>query len=390
MSLPLECGVAPPGDFSIAHGPFLRVLARLHLTRGDGSPRAWAIVALVWGPLFLGALSNVLFGLRPPPILFDISVHTRLLITIPVLIQAGRLLERRCRCSLGQLYEGDFAERAALDDILHRADRLRGSALADIAILVIAVLLGQAALWGRVGPTGLFTGISDAGAFSFARVWYGGVALPVAQFLLLRWIWQWGVWTYVIVRVSRLRLAIIATHPDHAAGIGFLAAPVSAFWWFVIAVASTLASAWGTAILDHHATLQTFVPTFIVFVVIVSLAACGPLCLYTGMLYRVRHRDLPKYDALGLDYVRQFDAKWAGSRPPDQPLLGTGDIQSLHDLMGAYGQLEAARLVPFSPRALVGLWAAALIPMVPLVATTMPLGELMKKIAAALLGGLPV
>ncbi|MDB4956817.1 MAG: hypothetical protein JWO36_4386 [Myxococcales bacterium] len=389
MSPELGREVGAPG-FSITRGPFLRVLRRLHLTRGDGTPRAWAFVVLAWVPLCIGAVFHVIVGRQPAPILFDISVHARLLIGIPLLIQAGRLLEQRCRTAVAQLYDGNFADRADVDRIINSAKRLRGSRLAELLIVVVALLLGQAVLWGRVGPTGLFAGVSQAGAISFAQVWYASVALPIVQFCFFAWVWQWLIWTYVIVRVSRLQLATIATHPDRAAGIGFLAAPVSAFWGFVLAIATMLASVWGTEILDHRATLETFVPTFLVFLASATVFACGSLCFYAGILYRARHRDIPKYNRLALEYVRQFDAKWAAGRPRDEPLLGMSDIQSLNDMLGTYGHLEAMRLVPFGPRALVGLVAAAVIPMLPLAATTMPIGELLKKVGGALLGGLPV
>ncbi|HEX7835981.1 MAG TPA: hypothetical protein VF469_00895 [Kofleriaceae bacterium] len=375
-----------PRSFSIAHGPSRRLLARLHLVRADGSPRAALLVVVAWLPLLASDVLRVATGQPHVPIVLDLSVHTRLLIGIPLLVAAERILEQRCGVATGQLYAGNFAERTTVDRIFDRAVRLRDSRLAELAILALAILGGQALLWGLVGPTGLFAGISDGGGLSFARLWYAIVAWPIAQFLLLRWIWHWSIWSYIIVRLSRLPLATIATHPDHAAGIGFLGEPIHGFSSFALAISTLLASTWATRIVAGRATAQTFVPEFIVFLVLAVLLACGPLVLFMGMLYRARQREIARYNALALDYVRAFHRKWIEERSDAVELLGTADLQSLNDLGGAFASLEDARLVPFGPRLIVSVLVAAVIPMLPLVATVMPLDELLRRIGKALLG----
>jgi hypothetical protein len=389
VSTELERGIVEPRQFSIAHGPSLRLLHRLHLTRADGTPRAWVLVAIAWVPLFAGALLRVAVGERPAPILFDISVHTRLLIGIPLLVQAERMLEQRCRGAVNQLYRGNFAERAATDRIIDRAERLRDSRLVEVMLFVLLIAGAEAMLWGFVGPTGLFTGVSEAGELSFARLWYVTVSWPIAQFLFLRWLWHWTIWSYVLVRLSRVPLATIATHPDHAAGLGFLGGPMAGFAGFVLAISTLLASAWGTQILAGRAEMQAFVPSFFGFAVLAVVVACGPLLPFVGILYRARHREVSQYNGLALDYMRTFHRKWVESRPTEN-LLGTPDLQSMNDLCGAYTSLVQVRLVPFGPRQLSMIWIAALIPMIPLIATAVPIDKLIRTIGGALLGGIPM
>jgi hypothetical protein len=384
-----ERGREAPRTFSITQGPVLRVLRRLHLTRPDGSARAWPLVAVAWGPLAAGALVCVAAGRSPAPILRDLSVHTRLLIGIPLLIQAERILEQRCRSAVDQLYAGQFADRAVVDRILDRAERLRDSRPAVLALAVLALLGGQALLWGFSGPTGLFAAISEPGELSFARLWYVFVAWPIAQLLVLRWLWHWSIWSYIAVHLSRLPLATIATHPDRAAGIGFLGEPIHGFSGFVLALSAVMASGWLTQILDGRASLQAFVPVFAAFLVLAAAVACGPLLLFIGMLYRARHREIDRYNRLALDYVRAFHRKWIEDRSDRDELLGTADLQSLNDLCGAYGSLERARLVPFGPRTIAGLLVAAIVPMLPVVVATMPLDELLRGLVHVLLGTLP-
>lgn len=389
MSSEPEREPAPAEPFSITQGPFLRLLRRLHLTRPDGSARAWPLVVVAWGPLMLGAGVCVTLGHPVAPIVEDISVHTRLLIGIPLLIHAERILEQRCRSAVDQLYAGRFADRAVVDRILDRARRLRDSRPVVLALAALALLGSQALLWGFPGLTGPFAGITGPGELSFTRLWYVSVAWPIAQLLILRWLWHWVIWSYVTVRLSRLPLATIATHPDRAAGIGFLAEPINGFAGFVFALSALMASGWLMQVLRHHAPLQGFVPEFVAFVVLAAILACGPLLLFIGMLYRARHREIDRYNGLALDYVRAFHRKWIEDRSDRDELLGTPDLQSLNDLCGAYANLDGARLVPLGPRPLVSLLIAAVVPMLPLVAATMPLNELIKQLVHVLLGTLP-
>lgn len=385
MRCGLEHGIGGPRQFSIAHGPFLRLLGRLHLTRADGTPRAWGLVAIACVPLYVDALLRVGLGDRPAPILFDLSVHTRLLIGIPLLIQADRILEQLCRGAIGQLYGGNFAERASLDRILDRAERLCGSRLVELAMFTLVVLGGQTLLWGSVGSTGLFAGISEAGTISFALLWYVIVAWPLVQFLFWRWLWHWLIWSYVLLRLSRLPLATIATHPDRAAGIGFLSDPIAGFSCFVLASAAVIASAWGTQILAGRASAQAFVPSFVVLLILAVVVACGPLLPFAGMLSRARSRERARFRGLALDYVRALHRKSVESSPDAEDLLDTSEMQSLNRLDGVYEGLVKVRAIPVGRREIAGICGAAVLPMLPLVATTVSTDELLRQLGRVLL-----
>jgi hypothetical protein len=84
-------------------------------------------------------------------------------------------------------------------------------------------------------------------------------------------------------------------------------------------------------------------------------------------------------------YVREFDAKWLHSpAPADEPFVGSADIQSLADLGNSYEVVRTMRTVPITRQAVLGLAAATLLPMAPLLLTVMPLEELLKKLASIL------
>jgi len=378
-----------PRAFSINEGgPFDHLIRKLHLLRPSGMVRVWWIVAVAWLPLMLGATLRELVGIPLNPIVLDISVHARFLVAVPLVLVSASLLEPQCRGVIRMLYEGSFAEPAALDRIVDRGERLRGSGVVEAALLVIAIAAGQLGLWGVLGPTGVFAGIAHHTDWSFARVWYSTVSLPLLQFVVLRWLWRWVVWCYMLARFSRLPLAATAMHADRAAGLSFFAWPTGGYHWFVTAVATVLSGAWGTQLLDHRVTVPSLGPTLVAFLVIACVVGYAPLLPFSRHVYRARRRDLASHGLFTLGYMREFEAKWikgdAGSP------LGTSDIQSLADIGNAFQVVLTTRMTVFDPMRLKNLVIAVLIPMVPLLATVIPIEKVVSRLGGALLGALPV
>lgn len=376
-------------SFSINQGgPFAGLIARLHLVQPSGLVRIWWIVGVSWVPMMLGTIVRLLVGAQPDPLILDISVHARLLAGLPLLLVASHLLEPQCRGAVHQLYVAKIAGPAEADAIIDRAEQLRDAVWVEVVVAAVALTLGQLALWGVTGPTGLVPGHPHA-IWSFSRVWYTTLALPLVQFLALRWLWRWVVWNYIVARLSRLPLATTATHPDYAAGLSFLSWPLGGFTWFVAADASVFAGAWGTQLLNHRATVPSLLPTMILLLVGAAIVGCGPLLLLSGHVYRARRRDLAAYGLFTLEYVRQFRAKWIEGHPSEL-LLGTPDIQSLNDLGSAFQVIVSTKVYVFSMARLKNIFLAVLIPMLPLTATLMPLESMIQRLTSAALGGLPL
>jgi hypothetical protein len=376
-----------PRVFSItAGGPMFRIGRRVGWVGPAGEVRIWRVVAFAWVPLLVGALIRFVIGDRPEPLFFDISVHARFLVSLPLVILSGRLLEPQCRAAVELLYVGNFADRAALDRVIDRAEQLRDSNWVEGLLAAIALLGGQLVLWGVTGSTGLFHGI-DQTRLSISQVWYAAIALPMLQFLALRWLWRWAIWTGVLVRVSRLPLALLSTHPDRAAGLRFLSGPVTGFAAFELAFGSVLAGAWGTQLADGRVTVPAILPTLIAFLVLAFLMACGPLLVFSPHLFRAQRRALLQYNPFALSYMLRFHRKWIDRRTTEE-LLGTPDLQSMNDLDGSFQIIQETRMFVFSSRKLTELWGAGILPMLPLVLTVVPVDAMLKRIGSMLFGGL--
>jgi hypothetical protein len=83
------------------------------------------------------------------------------------------------------------------------------------------------------------------------------------------------------------------------------------------------------------------------------------------------------YAPLAARYVRQFDTKWVRSAaPPEEPLLGSADVQSLADLSNAFNVIRSMRTVPVTVSQVLVLATASALPAVPLILFVVPLDEL--------------
>ncbi len=381
-----------PQDFSlILGGPLFQILRRAHLS--DDAllmvrRRIVVISALAWLPLLvLSAIEGrLLDGTVGVPFLFDVEVHVRYLAALPLLIAAELVVHRRLRPLLQQFLERNLIPEGALPQFeaaVESAFRLRNSVLAEVLLIAFVYGFGIMVVWRHSAilatTTWYATPAPDGATLSLAGMWYGFVSLPLFQFLLCRWYFRLFIWTRFLWQVSRIELSLVPTHPDRVGGLGFLANTAYAFAVLAVAHGAMVAGVVANRIFYLGASLTQFKVEIAVVVVFVLLLLLGPLLVFTFQLAQAKRTGLREYGTLAERYVREFDAKWLrGGAPHDEPLVGSGDIQSLADLGNSYEVVRTMRIAPITRDAVVRLGAATLVPITPLLLTMMPLEELAK------------
>jgi AcrR family transcriptional regulator len=176
-------------------------------------------------------------------------------------------------------------------------------------------------------------------------------------------------------------LRLVPTHPDHVGGLGFLSNIVYALNLLAVAQGGILAGFIANRIFYLDASLPQFKIEIAIFVVFLLCMILGPLLLFTPQLAEAKRTGNREYGILAERYVREFDAKWLrGGAPAGEPLVGSGDIQSLADLSNSFEVVRTMRIAPVTKDAIIRLVAATLAPVLPLALTMMPLEELLKKL----------
>ena len=382
------------GDFSLVlGGPLFQLLLRAHLSDDALTlqRRRIVVISLVaWVPLLLLAAAGgqLLGGGAAMPFLLDVEVHVKFLVVMPLLIAAELVVHQRMR-SLGKVFrDRDLVPASAVarfEATIASAYRLRNSVLAEVLLIVFVYVVGILIVWRHYvaldTSTWYATAAADGSRLSPAGMWYGFVSLPIFQFLLLRWYFRLFIWTRLLWQVSRIELRLIPTHPDRAGGLGFFSTMVYAFMPLLMAHGALLAGQLANRIFYMHAALPQFRLEILLLVLFLLLLILSPLAVFAPQLAEAKRTGLREYGTLAQRYVREFDTKWVrGGAPADEPVLGSGDIQSLADLGNSFEVVRSMRVVPVTRDAMLQLTVATLVPIAPLLLTMMPLDELLKKL----------
>jgi hypothetical protein len=369
------------------------LLRWMHLIQPDGRQAfrpSFACMAVAWLPMALIAVVERLVTGRAEPIVRDPAVHVRLLLAIPLFFVAESLLDELSGVALKRFVRGPYGGEAYTIERLVRSTRaFRDAVLPEAIIFALAVTAGILVLEGAGGASGLMRGSSVAlPDFSPSRLWYGLVALPMFFFLQLRFLYRWALWARVLLSLAESKLDLMPTHPDFSGGLGAVAEPVPAFAVFVLGNAAVVATHWSEQMALRGAHLKNFAATFVALVVVALLLALAPMVAFTRSLWTARLTGLRQYGHVAMALSRAFHGRWI-NRQNDDTLLGNPDPSSLIDMQSSYQNVERMRLFPFGPRPAVLVVGAVLVPVLPLVALEVPIGELLSRIGGAMLGGLP-
>ncbi len=385
-------------DFSVVlGGPTFQLLCRSHLS-DNALGLLWLRVAVLslfcWLPLLvLSALEgNALGGSTTIPFLRDTEVYTRFLVAIPLLVCAELIVHLRLRFVVRQFLERRLipeGDMPRFEAAVRSAFRLRNSVPAELLLFVFVYTVGILVIWRQYvaieTSSWYATHGADGAKLTIAGMWFGYVSLPIFQFLMCRWYFRLFIWMRFLWQVSRIDLRLVPTHPDKVGGLSFLSNTVFAFVPLLLAHGALLAGLLANRIFYVGAKLPDFAIDIIVLVAFLTCLVLGPLLVFSPQLAHAKRLGMREYGTLAERYVREFDEKWLRSRAPArEPLLGSGDIQSLADMGSSYDVVQGMRFAPFTNFAVVFLAAATAAPMVPLLLTMMPVEELLKKLMGML------
>jgi hypothetical protein len=384
-------------DFSLVlGGPLYQLFRRAHLS-GDALElvrrRVLLITCVAWVPLLLlSALAgHALGGTIRIPFLHDIEAQVRFLVALPILIAAELVVHLRIRPAVAQFVERRIVipeEIPKFHEAIRSTLRLRNSVIAEVALLVLVYTLG---LWVWKNQIALgaasWYAIPDAARMNLtpAGFWYAFVSVPIFQFILVRWYMRFFLWFWFLWRVSRLKLRLVPIHPDRAGGLSFLGRSTYAFAPILFAQGALLAGLIASQIFHAGQGLMAFKVQIVAFVAFFVAIILSPLTVFTPNLARAKRQGLGDFGKLASRYVNEFEEKWVhGGTSAAEPLLGSGDIQSLADLGNSYTVVQEMRLVPFGWKDVTRLAVGTAVPLLPLTLTIFSLDELVTRLIKVL------
>ena len=375
-----------PEPFSVLGGPLHHAGRRLGLVRGDTNTIMLGL-ALGWGPWLLIVGLALFEGVADRMLSMAlVAAHARLLLVIPLIfICESWVTPRMAACVDTMTRSGVVSaeDRPVLDAEVSRTRRWANWWWPEAACLVVAVLLD---VTGTRLQTYGESGTYDPARESLSFLIYVHVGLLVFRFLVFRTTWKLALWGWFLWRVSRLNLHLISGHPDRAGGLGSLEGVHERFTPLVAALSVLECATLAESISTGTLAVTAVYPTLALLLLLDGVLFLGPLLVFTDKLWAGRTKGVGLYNGLAARYVKEFEAKWLEGTPPDEPLVGTPDLQSLADLANAISVVKGMRWVTVGPRLLTIMTIAAVVPLAPLVLFRYPVAELAQKFFSRLVG----
>lgn len=377
--------------FSVLGGPLYRLGCRVGLVRkGTNTIRlGLALGVLLWIGLVVVALiqgaGQQLFSLHL------IGAHVRLLAVIPLFFVCETWVAPRMTTFVSMIVRAGIVPAnsiPALEYEIALTSRLKDSWLPEVGCLVAATLMS---MFGSHlpfrGATSVFDPTQTVNAAYEMVLWVWILCITVFRYLILRWLWRLGLWTFFLWRLSRLELQLIPTHPDSTAGLGYLQVVHIHFTPLVLAISAIQCASFAEELSSGKMTFDAIYPAMALVLVVDALLFLGPLFIFSAKLWACRVKGLSEYMEFSETYVSSFDRKWLrGGNDVEEPLLGTPDLQSLADLNNSITVVRNMRWIPVSKRLLIDFVLAGLAPVLPLLLLKYPIGELVEKFVQRLTG----
>jgi hypothetical protein len=382
-------------DFSLIRGgPFYRAQQAAGLIR----PGHWNLGRRVTFALAIGWVPLVLLtALFDPHLLIsllrDYHANARLLLAVPVLLAGQPLMESRVRLMVQHLRDANLL---GPEDLAHMNREIAklvqwGDSWIPELMIIVVVYINTAAIWherviqGTVEQSTWAIIGSAASAHLTPAGWYFGlISQVIYRFLVGLGLWKWMLWTVYLFKLSRLKLRLVATHPDHHGGIGFLGLSPMAFAPIAFAISAAIGSNWREQILYAGASLMSFKIEAIVLLVAILLMALGPLVFFIPKLGRLRRSGILQYGILAQIHSTDFHEKWILFRAGHEAeFLAAPEASTLTDYGASYENIEKMQPFPVDKGSFAALGLAVAVPLLPAVLAQIPMAVVLKDLLKA-------
>jgi len=339
--------------------------------------RCVLIVLVTWVPMAVFALGQHLYSDRIEARNFfaDFAAYAQFLIALPLFIIGERVVSRNTREAAKDFVDTgvvDSADRPVVDASHRVVERMRHAWLAEVLCIGGAFFFAFFTVLPELWSTGMETWHTGAGrvprvqiftlfGLTLPGLWLMVVALPILNYWWLRLAWKVAIWTRYLYRMSRLRLVLVASHPDQTGGIGFISDVQAKFAIIIFAygisnVAAVLA--YKVAIERAPLTLPPVWGPVLGFVIFAPMLFTWPLLMFTKQLFRTKRRALNQYREQVLRRAKAFESRWLNS--DDHVVDDTDLLLNMNNLASIFGRIEHMRVVPFDLKSAAQLMGSTL------------------------------
>jgi len=315
----------------------------------------------------------------------DYASQSRFLIILPVLILAERPLHSRL-----SMVAHHFETYVVLEDErpqFQASWESHENARNSIPIRVVGLVLTYAtAAWlsqylspGGSEFVGWWMGAGGFRMFSPAGTWAFFVSYPMLVYYTYLWLWRQLLWARFLRATAVLNLRLVAAHPDHLGGLGFLEASMLGQLPFSFCMGVGLAGAVANRVLNEGKTVFAFRFMAPILIAGVLLVCVVPYLFFTRTLMLMRRRGMSEYGAFAHAVGEQFEKKWLPrTNSLNEDVLTVPDFSTTGDLYAVVRNIDEIRVIPVGAVDIYAIIIVALIPAIPVVIAAIPFTVLVR------------
>jgi hypothetical protein len=202
--------------------------------------------------------------------------------------------------------------------------------------------------------------------------------------LVMGWLWRLFLWTRFLFLVSRLKLRLVASHPDRAGGLKFAGISVQAFSIVAFALSTIVAGTIANRVMHNGTDILSFKYAVLAFVVFVVALFASPLLIFMAPLLKTWRNGVFEYGALARNVGARMERKWL-NHPADDTALDATDFSATTDLYAVACNVYSMGVVPLSLVNLLALATATVLPFLPVVAMAISPAVMLQKLAGVFL-----
>jgi hypothetical protein len=307
------------------------------------------------------------------------GVHARYLFAVPLLILAEQICATQLTAIVLRFIDSGIVRERDLARLQRAIETTRGlltSTLAEIVVVMTAYVVVAASISSHPPNSIPVWSKAATGYLSPAGWWHALISLPLLLILVLGWIWRLILWTQLLWRISRLDLELIASHPDHVAGLGFVGHSLRAFSLVALAVTAVAAGRSAHIVLEGGGLPTPQLLFNAGLLITIAILFTLPLTVFAPVLLQAWRRGVAEYGALARNVGDVFEKKWLHDATPVREGLEKPDFSATTDLYAVVSNVYAIRFVPVDRTSLVALIVAMLLPFAPVALLAIPLDRL--------------
>lgn len=335
--------------------------------------RASLLIGVTWVPMALIAIAEGLF--RPPmPLNFfaDFAAYAQFFIGLPLFVLAEAVVIQATADAGTEFHSSGVlrkeSHRQALGHLHRRVAQLRDAWWVDLLCVLFAYQFSMwivgVEFWAHSPLANWHTHlVGDKRWLTWTAGWAFFIAIPILNYWWLRHIARVLIWSWYLYRVSRLRLDLLATHPDRTGGIGFISDVQGHFAWLIFAYGVTNVAApvgYQISVLELNPWVPSVWGPMLGFVIGAPLLFTLPLFFFTRKLAVTRQIARRRYRRLLYAETHRLEGRILPQRVQRHRLPQAADVAVVNQLAQLYERVDGMRVVPFDFRSMVQLLSSSL------------------------------